>query len=66
MILASGYAKARAIRHAIEEGVNHKWSISILQLHPKAIIVCDEDATDELRVGTVRYYKDIEAKNTRP
>ena len=66
MILASGYAKARAVRHAIEEGVNHKWSISILQLHPKAIIVCDEDATDELRVGTVRYYKDIEAKNTRP
>ena len=66
MILASGYAKARAIRHAIEEGVNHKWSISILQLHPKAVVVCDEDATDELRVGTVRYYKDIEAKNTRP
>jgi len=63
VILASGYAKARAVRHAIEEGVNHKWAISILQLHPKAIIVCDEDATDELRVGTVRYYKDIEPRN---
>jgi glucosamine-6-phosphate deaminase len=41
------------------------WTISILQMHPKAIIVCDEDATDELRVGTVRYFKDIEAKNSR-
>jgi glucosamine-6-phosphate deaminase len=66
LILASGYTKARALHHAIEEGVNHMWTISVLQLHPKAVIVCDEDATDELRVGTVRYFKDIEAKNNRP
>lgn len=66
MILASGYTKARALHHAIEEGVNHMWTISVLQLHQKAVIVCDEDATDELRVGTVRYFKDIEAKNNRP
>lgn len=63
MILASGYTKARALHHAIEEGINHMWTISVLQMHPKAIIVCDEDATDELRVGTVRYFKDIQAKN---
>jgi glucosamine-6-phosphate deaminase len=31
-------------------------------MRPKAIIVCDEDATDELKVGTVRYFKDIEGK----
>jgi len=66
MILASGYTKARALHHAIEEGVNHMWTISVLQMHQRAIIVCDEDATDELRVGTVRYFKDIEAKNFRP
>jgi len=65
VILASGYTKARALRHAIEEGVNHMWTISILQMHPRTIIVCDEDATDELRVGTVRYFKDIEAKSER-
>jgi glucosamine-6-phosphate deaminase len=29
---------------------------------PKAIIVCDDDATLELKVGTVRYFKDIEAE----
>ncbi len=66
MILATGYTKARSLRHALEEGINHMWTISILQMHQKAIIVCDEDATDELRVGTVRYFKDIEAKNDRP
>ena len=66
MILASGYTKARALHHGIEEAVNHMWTLSILQLHQKAIIICDEDATDELRVGTVRYFKDIEAKNNRP
>ncbi|ULQ58846.1 glucosamine-6-phosphate deaminase [Brucepastera parasyntrophica] len=62
MILATGYTKARALRHAIEEGVNHMWTISVLQMHPNAIIVCDEDAVDELRVSTVRYFKDIEGK----
>ncbi|MBN1615836.1 MAG: glucosamine-6-phosphate deaminase [Spirochaetales bacterium] len=66
MILASGYTKARALRHALESGVNHMWTISVLQMHPKAIVVCDEDATDELKVGTVRYFKDIEAKNNNP
>jgi len=32
-------------------------------MHPRAIIVCDEDATDELKVGTVRYFMDIERSN---
>ena len=27
------------------------------------IIVCDEAATDELKVGTYRYFKDIERNN---
>jgi glucosamine-6-phosphate deaminase len=66
LILASGYTKARALHHAIEEGVNHMWTISVLQMHPKAIVICDEDATDELKVGTVRYFKDIQAKNNSP
>lgn len=63
LILASGFNKARALNHAIEEGVNHLWTVSCLQLHPKAIVVCDEDATMELKVGTVRYFNEIEAKN---
>jgi glucosamine-6-phosphate deaminase len=60
LILVNGYNKARALRAAVEEGVNHMWTLSCLQMHPRAIIVCDEAATDELKVGTVRYFKDIE------
>ena len=63
MILVSGQGKARALRHGVEFGVNHIWTISCLQLHPKTIIVCDDDSTMELRVGTVRYFKEIEAAN---
>jgi glucosamine-6-phosphate deaminase len=36
------------------------WPITALQLHPKGIIVCDESATIELKVGTYRYFKEIE------
>ncbi|MBL8966202.1 MAG: glucosamine-6-phosphate deaminase [Spirochaetaceae bacterium] len=63
LILVSGLNKARALRHAIEEGVNHLWTVSCLQLHPKGVVVCDEESTMELRVGTVRYFKDIESGN---
>ncbi|MDR2398187.1 MAG: glucosamine-6-phosphate deaminase [Spirochaetaceae bacterium] len=60
LILVSGHGKAWALQAAVEGGVNHMWTLSCLQMHPKAIIVCDEAATDELKVGTVRYFKDIE------
>jgi glucosamine-6-phosphate deaminase len=60
VIIATGFNKARALHQAIEEGVNHLCTLSCLQMHPKAIIVCDEDATNELKVGTARYFKDIE------
>ena len=60
VIIVSGYNKARALRMAIEEGVNHMWTVSMLQLHPHGIIACDEESTMELKVGTVKYFKDIE------
>ena len=63
LILVSGANKSRALRHAIEEGVNHLWTFSCLQLHPRVVVVCDERATDELKVGTVRYFNEIEAPN---
>ena len=66
IIIVNGHNKARALRHAIEEGVNHMWTISALQMHPKGIIVCDEEATIELKVGTVKYFKDIESANLDP
>ena len=63
VIIVTGRVKARALRAVVEEGVNHMWTLSCLQTHPRAIIVCDEDATEELKVGTVRYFKDIEKGN---
>lgn len=63
MILITGHNKARALAHAIEEGVSQMWTVSVLQLHKNAVIVCDGDATDELKVGTLKYFMDIESKN---
>ena len=60
LIMVNGPHKARALYHAIEGGINHMWTISALQLHPKSIIVSDEAACDELKVSTYRYFKDIE------
>jgi len=59
-ILVSGHHKARALEAAVQEGVNHMWTVSVLQLHPHAMIVCDEAATMELKVSTVKYFKEIE------
>lgn len=63
MILALGRRKAIALYHAIEQGVNHLWPISAMQLHPNSRIVCDEEATLELKVKTVRYFKELEQDN---
>jgi glucosamine-6-phosphate deaminase len=66
LILVTGHNKARALHQAIEEGINHMWTISALQLHPNGMIVCDEDSTIELRVGTYKYFKDIEKNYLDP
>ncbi len=66
LILVNGHNKARALYQAVEGSVNHMWTISVLQMHPKGIIVCDDASTVELKVGTVNYYKDIERNNLNP
>lgn len=58
VIMVSGYNKARALQHVVEEGINHMWTLSALQNHPRGTIVCDEDATMELKVGTVKYFRE--------
>ncbi|KAG7047463.1 glucosamine-6-phosphate deaminase [Colletotrichum scovillei] len=55
-----GAKKALALQRCIEQGVNHMWTLSSLQLHPHPMIVVDEDATLELQVKTVKYFKSIE------
>ncbi|GHS99558.1 glucosamine-6-phosphate deaminase [Bacteroidia bacterium] len=63
LIIVNGHNKAQALAQGVEGAISQKWTITALQLHPKAIIVCDEPACDELSVGTYRYFKDIEKNN---
>ena len=60
VVIVSGHNKARALQQAVEGGISHMCTLSCLQMHPKAIIVCDDAATEELKAGTVRYFKEIE------
>lgn len=60
VLVVTGQNKALALSQMIEGGVNHMVTASALQTHPWALIVCDEDATNELRVKTVKYFKSIE------
>ena len=65
IIMATGSNKARALHHAIEGSINHMWPVSILQMHQHGIIVCDDDATSELKADTVKYFKEIEGSKMR-
>lgn len=61
MILVTGVNKAWALHKAVEEGINHMWTVSAFQQHPRTILLCDEDATMELKVKTVNYFKKLNA-----
>lgn len=58
LIVVNGHKKAHALYHIIDEGVSHMWTASMLQMHPHGIIVCDEEATSDLKVSTYQYFKD--------
>ena len=63
LIIITGYNKARAVREVVEGSISHMWTVSMLQMHQKGIIVCDEPATMELQVETVKYFVDLENVN---
>lgn len=65
LLLVTGYHKGLALKACVEEPINHFWTVSALQMHQRAIVVCDEPATQELKVKTVKYFKQLEehAKN---
>jgi len=60
LILAVGENKALAVKMGIEGAYSHNWPISAIQTHPKAMVVCDEKAVQELSARTVDYFRDIE------
>lgn len=63
VILVNGHSKARALQATVEGAVSQAWTCSALQMHRKAIIVCDESACGELKLDTFKYFKDIESGN---
>jgi glucosamine-6-phosphate deaminase len=60
VIIVSGRQKARALAAAVEGGISQNCPLSCLQNHPQAIIVCDDEAAEELKYGTVKYYREME------
>jgi glucosamine-6-phosphate deaminase len=63
LIVVNGHNKARALQHIVEGAVSQMWTGSALQMHSRAMIVCDEAATYELKVGTFKHFLDIEKDN---
>ncbi|KAI9786117.1 MAG: Glucosamine-6-phosphate isomerase 1 [Geoglossum umbratile] len=61
VVIITGAHKAKALQKCIEGGVNHMCTLSSLQLHRYPMLVVDEDATLELQVKTVKYFKSIES-----
>jgi glucosamine-6-phosphate deaminase len=65
LIIVNGHNKSAALAQAVEGALSQKWTITALQQHRKALIVCDEAACEGLTVGAYRYFKDIEKDNLR-
>ena len=59
LLVINGHNKARALRDGVEGAVSHACTISALQMHPDAIIACDEPACGELKVDTYKYFKEV-------
>jgi glucosamine-6-phosphate deaminase len=60
LIIISGFHKAHALKECLEGNVNNTWTITLLQHHKQCIIGCDKEATRELKVKTVDYFKNLQ------
>jgi glucosamine-6-phosphate isomerase len=56
VMLGFGKNKAQAVAECVEGAVSSRWPASILQMHPHATVVVDEDAASQLRF--TGYYVD--------
>jgi len=55
LLLANGNSKAQAIARCVEGPITAEVSASALQMHPKVVILIDEDAASQLKRAD--YYK---------
>ncbi len=49
IMLGFGKGKSQAVAECVEGAVSARWPASVLQLHPHATVVVDEDAASQLR-----------------
>lgn len=63
MILVTGSNKSLALQAAVEGSINHLWTVSMLQMHSRSMIVCDKASTADLKVKTLAYFEEIERDN---
>ncbi|KIH91083.1 glucosamine-6-phosphate deaminase [Sporothrix brasiliensis 5110] len=60
VVIATGARKALAVQQAVEGGVSHMCTLSSLQLHPRSLVVVDDEATVECKVKTINYFRGVE------
>lgn len=60
VLIVTGAHKAVALQKTVEGNVSQMWTASCLQMHENSMIACDDDATGEMLVKTVKYFKSIE------
>lgn len=58
--MASGIGKSLAIRECIEGAISCQFTCTVAQNHAKATVICDELATYELKVKTLKYYQSLQ------
>lgn len=59
IIIATGASKAVAVAQLVEGSISHAYPITALQYHKEMLLCLDEEATLELKVKTVRYFKGL-------
>ena len=63
LLLASGASKAAAVAHAVEGPITAEVPASVLQMHPRTIVVINEAAAAQLK--RVDYYKQVYANKQK-
>jgi len=59
LLMFCGIRRSLALESCVEASTCHMWPVSLVQHHPNCTVLCDEDATMELRVKTVKYFKGL-------
>lgn len=59
VLLATGSAKADAVRQLVEGPVSALWPATVLQMHPNVTVLVDDDAASRLSLGD--YLREVQA-----